>query len=91
MRQIANLTFDLALEDTGTRLMKLFLKHTVQNNPYPNLKLINDLSNEELAGMIGTVRVVVNRYMQKLKEEGIIDAHRGQPGNQGPARTGGED
>ena len=77
MRQIANLTFDLALEDTGTRLMKLLLNHTVQDNPYPNLKLINDLSNEELAGMIGSVRVVVNRYMQKLKEEGIIDAHRG--------------
>ncbi len=77
MRQIANLTFDLALEDTGTRLMKLFLKHTVQNNPSPNLQLINDLSNEELAGMIGSVRVVVNRYMQQLKEKGIIDAHRG--------------
>ena len=77
MRQIANLTFDLALHDTGTRLMKLFLQHTVQDNPHPRLKLINDLSNEELASMIGSVRVVVSRYMQKLKEEGIIDAHRG--------------
>ncbi|NIA30522.1 MAG: helix-turn-helix domain-containing protein [Actinobacteria bacterium] len=77
MRQITNLTFDLALHDTGTRLMKLFLRHTVQDNPHPRLKLINDLSNEEFAGMIGSVRVVVNRYMQELKEEGIIDAHRG--------------
>lgn len=78
LRQIANLTFDMALHDTGTRLMKLFLQHTVQDNPHPRLKLINDLSNEELASMIGSVRVVVNRYMQKLKEEGIIDAHRGR-------------
>ena len=77
MRQIANLTFDLALQDTGTRLMKLFLQNTVQDSPHPRLKLINDLSNEELAGMIGSVRVVVSRYMQTLKEEGVIDAHRG--------------
>ena len=77
IRQISNLACDMALHDTGTRLMKLFLQNTVQNNPHPSLKLINDLSNEELAGMIGSVRVVVNRYMQQLKEEGIIDAHRG--------------
>ena len=78
MRQVVNLTFDLALQDTGTRLMKLFLQHTVQDNPHPRLELINDLSNEELAGMIGSVRAVVSRYMQKLKKEGIIDAHRGR-------------
>ncbi|GBE40217.1 cAMP receptor protein [bacterium BMS3Bbin09] len=78
IRQISNLAFDMALYDTGTRLMKLLLQHTVQGNPRPRLKLINDLSNEELAGMIGSVRVVVNRYMQKLKEEGIVIARRGR-------------
>ncbi len=53
--------------DAGTRLMKLFLQHTVPGNPHPRLNLINDLSNEELAGMIGSVRVVVSRYLQQLK------------------------
>ncbi len=77
IRQISNLAFDLALHDTGTRLIKLFLQHTVQSNPSPRLNLINDLSNEELASMIGSVRVVVSRYLQKLKKEGIIIARRG--------------
>ncbi|MEC4675528.1 MAG: Crp/Fnr family transcriptional regulator [Nitrospirota bacterium] len=77
IRQISNLAFDLALHDTGTRLIKLFLQHTVQSNPRPRLNLINDLSNEELASMIGSVRVVVSRYLQKLKKEGIIIARRG--------------
>ncbi|GBD97576.1 cAMP receptor protein [bacterium BMS3Abin06] len=78
IRLISNLAFDLALHDTGTRLMKLFLQHTVQSNPRPRLNLINDLSNEELAGMIGSVRVVVSRYLQKLKKEGIVIARRGK-------------
>ena len=77
IRQVSDLAFDLALHDTGTRLVKLFLQHTVQGNPYPRLRLIHDLSHEELAGMIGSVRAVVNRYLQKLKEEGIIIARRG--------------
>ncbi len=34
--------------------------------------LINDLSNESLAEMIGSVRSVVSTQMKKLKEEGII-------------------
>jgi len=39
--------------------------------------LINDLSHESLAEMIGSVRVVVNRQLQHWKQEGIVDAHRG--------------
>ncbi len=77
IRQISNLASDMALHDTGTRLMKLFLQHTVQDTPPPHLKLINDFSNEELAGMIGSVRVVVNRYLQKLKKEDIVISRRG--------------
>ncbi|GBD97625.1 MAG TPA: Crp/Fnr family transcriptional regulator [Nitrospirae bacterium] len=77
IRLISNLAFDLALYDTSTRLMKLFLQHTVQSNPRPRLNLINDLSNEELACMIGSVRVVVSRHVQELKKEGIITARRG--------------
>ncbi|OQX58508.1 MAG: hypothetical protein B5M52_05360, partial [Helicobacteraceae bacterium 4484_230] len=41
------------------------------------VKLINDLSHEALAQMIGSVRKVVNLNIQELKKEGIIDASRG--------------
>lgn len=75
--ELENLATDLALYDTGTRLMKLFLHHTDKNISHPYLKLIHDLSHEELAKMIGSVRVVVNRYLQILKKEGIINAERG--------------
>ncbi|MEC4684920.1 MAG: Crp/Fnr family transcriptional regulator [Nitrospirota bacterium] len=77
IRQLTNLASDLALHDTGTRLVKLFLQHTVPGNPHPRLRLIHDLSNEDLASMIGSVRAVVNRYLQKLREEGTIIARRG--------------
>ncbi len=78
IRQLTNLASDLALLDTGTRLAKLLLRHTTQGSPHPRLRLINDLSHEELAGMIGSVRVVVSRYLQGLKKEGIVVARRGQ-------------
>ncbi len=78
IRQLTNLASDLALLDTGTRLAKLLLMHTTQDTSYPRLKLIHDLSHEELAGMIGSVRVVVSRYLQDLKKEGIVIARRGQ-------------
>lgn len=76
IRQSSNLASDLALYDTGTRLVKLFLNHIVHDDHHPRLRLIHDFTNEELASMIGSVRVVVNRYMQKLKNEGILVAKR---------------
>ena len=36
----------------------------------------NDLSNQELASMIGSVRVVVNRHLTKLKKEGVLETSR---------------
>ncbi len=77
LRVLANLASDLALHDTGTRLVKLFLQHAVPDDPSPRLKLIHDLSHEELAGMVGSVRAVVNRYLQRLKDEGVILVQRG--------------
>jgi CRP/FNR family cyclic AMP-dependent transcriptional regulator len=78
LRKLTDLASDLALCDTGTRLMKLFLEHTVQANPKTRLRLIHDLPQEELASMIGTVREVVNRYLHNLRKEGIIVDHKGE-------------
>jgi len=77
IRQVSDLASDLALHDTETRLLKLFLQHTIQSNPHPRLKLICDLSHEELASMIGSVRTVVNRHLQELKKEGLVTGRRG--------------
>ncbi len=40
--------------------------------------MINDLSHESLAQMIGSVRKVVNLHIQELKKEGIINSKRGK-------------
>ena len=82
MRLLENSATDLALHDTITRLARLILRYvddksTQQEKEY-SVKLINDLSHEALAQMIGSVRKVVNLNIQELKKEGIIDSARGK-------------
>ena len=76
IRSLEELAVDLTLHDTCTRLIRLIIRHTDHNQPHNRLKLIYDLSHEELANMIGSVRVVVNRHMQGLKKEGILETSR---------------
>lgn len=68
-----NLT-DNVLSDIPTRLAKLIL-HNIDESSH-QLELINDLPNDEIASMVGSTRAVVNRHIQTLKEEGIIDTTR---------------
>ncbi len=79
MCSLAGLASDLALHDTETRLARLLLRHVDSGEQAQHVtpRLINDLSHESLAEMIGSVRVVVNRQLQHWKQEGIVDAHRG--------------
>ncbi len=77
---LARLAADLALHDTETRLARLILRHvdaSEQQQQHVTPNLINDLSHESLAEMIGSVRVVVNRQLQQWKQAGIVDIHRG--------------
>jgi len=81
MRELEAFSESLVFHDTTTRLAKLILKHVhscKENNDehYP-VKLINNLSHEALAEMIGSVRSVVSTQMHKLKEEGAIVSKRG--------------
>lgn len=77
--ELESMTSDLALYDTTARLVKLILRSTEKksksNQHYP-VKLIDNLSHEQIAKMIGSVRVVVNRSIQKLKQEGIVSTKR---------------
>jgi len=76
MREVEELATDISLYDTSTRLMKLLLKNIDLKHPVKELGLLQKLSHEEIASMIGSVRAVVNRYLQQLKKEGIIDIKR---------------
>ena len=82
MRQLENLSTDLALHDTVTRLARLILhyvnleKSSSATNNFP-VQLINDFSHETLACMVGSVRTVINRHLQQLRKDGVLDFHRG--------------
>lgn len=78
MRQLADQVEDLALYDTEARLARLILRHITSNAPVHGLRLINDLSQETLASMIGSVRVVVGRQMKVWKQDGLLANDRGQ-------------
>ena len=78
MRLLAAQVEDLALYGTETRLARLILRHVTSRSPVHGLNLINDLSQEALAAMIGSVRVVVTQHIQKWKKHGILSGGRGQ-------------
>lgn len=78
MRQLSEQVVDLSLYDTETRLAHLILRHLTSKSPVHGLSLINDLSQEALAAMIGSVRVVVTAHMQNWKKLGILSGGRGQ-------------
>jgi CRP-like cAMP-binding protein len=73
-RQVEELATDLSLYDTSTRLIKLLMKNL--NNSTKNMPLLHKLSHEDIASLIGTARQVVNRQLQELKKEGIINIRR---------------
>lgn len=74
MRILENSLTDNVLSDIPTRLAKLLLSNV--NESSHKLQLINDLSNDEIASMIGSTRAVVNRHIQNFKKAGMIETHR---------------
>ena len=74
LRMLENTVSDMTFTDISTRLLKLILKNV--NKTSKNLELINDLSNKELANLIGSTRAVVNRHLQKLKKNGSLKISR---------------
>lgn len=74
LQVLENYISDVTMIDISTRLARLVLSNI---NPESNkLELINDLSNEELANLIGTTRAVINRHLQEFKHEGILSLGR---------------
>jgi len=82
LRDLVELADDLALHDTMTRLTHLLLRHfePAKRTGARGVNLIRDLSHEELASLIGSVRVVVNRLLARLKKEAVVELHNGEVG-----------
>jgi CRP-like cAMP-binding protein len=83
IRRIENLTSDLVMYDTASRLARLILRHTDlahhSREPHPPLpvRLIADLRHEDLAQMLGSVRQVVNQHLRTLHKKDILHHEKG--------------
>lgn len=85
MREKEQQVSDLVLCDVSTRLSRIILQHINKIKLYngPNdeaykYHLVNGLNDETLARMAGSVRQVVNKQLQDLKNKGIIEKKRNQ-------------
>lgn len=74
LRTMEEYASNITLIDISSRLAKLILKNI--NSESQKLEMINDLSNEELANLIGSTRAVVNRHLQDFKNDGILTLGR---------------
>jgi len=82
MRELESFGESLTFNDTLTRLANLILRHTDrckdEDEKHHNIKLINNLSHEAIAELIGSVRTVVSLQLKKLKEENIVLRDKGE-------------
>lgn len=76
LQHLSDMDSDLALHDTMTRLARFILRHYGKSGPdlSSRMNLIQGLPHEEIAHMIGTVRIVVNRLLGEFKREGILES-----------------
>ncbi|SFV74520.1 transcriptional regulator, Crp/Fnr family [hydrothermal vent metagenome] len=76
IKSMEDLAISLSFYDVYHRVLQLFVRFTEQVNGSSRLKVIDNLSHEDIASMVGSVRKVVNRALQKLKQDGIIEVSR---------------
>lgn len=74
MRLLENFVSDITFTSISTRILKLLIQNA--NSKSQHLEKINDLSNKEIAHLVGSTRTVVNRHLQKLKRNGSIKISR---------------
>lgn len=76
MRHYEELSSDLSLLDTSHRFVKLLVQNEDTKNRF-KYKLLQNLSNSEIAKLLGTVRHVVERHIKELKDKNLITKSRG--------------
>lgn len=75
LRELTELAEDLALHETSARLAHLLLRHL--DSEQSSGGLLHGLVHEDIARLIGSVRVVVNRLLNRFKQEGVIATEAG--------------
>jgi CRP-like cAMP-binding protein len=78
LKSMEDLAVSLSFYDVYQRVLQLFARFTQTVNGESKLRVIDNLSHDDLAAMVGTVRKVLNRSLQKLKQDGIIEVSRKQ-------------
>jgi CRP-like cAMP-binding protein len=76
LKSMEELAVSLSFYDVYQRVLQLFTRFTHMQDNKPTLKVIDNLKHDDIASMIGTVRKVLNRTLQKLKDDGIIELSR---------------
>ena len=75
MRYTEELATELALYDTKERFLNLLVQNLNPNNRF-RYQLLQNLSNSEIAKLLGTVRHVIERSIKQLKADDIIETGR---------------
>lgn len=75
MRHTEELSTDLALYNTQDRLIGLLVDNLNPQKPF-KYQLLQNLSNSEIAKILGTVRHVIERALKQLKADNIIETGR---------------
>ncbi|ADN08294.1 Crp/Fnr family transcriptional regulator [Sulfurimonas autotrophica] len=75
MRYTEELATELALHDTKERFLNLLVQNLNPNNRF-RYQLLQNLSNSEIAKLLGTVRHVIERSIKQLKADDIIETGR---------------
>ena len=75
MRHTEELATELSIYDTKDRLINLLIENLNPENKFKH-NLLQNLSNSEIAKLIGTVRHVIERTLKQLKDDGIIQTSR---------------
>jgi len=75
MRYTEELATELGLHDTKERFLNLLVQNLNPNNRF-RYQLLQNLSNSEIAKLLGTVRHVIERSIKQLKADDIIETSR---------------
>jgi len=75
MRHTENLAAEISLYETKDRLVNLLLQNVNPQNHF-KYQLLQNLSNSEIAKLLGTVRHVIERTIKQLKNDNIIEKTR---------------
>ena len=76
LKSMEELAVSLSFYDVYQRVIQLFARFTEIRDGQTKLRVIDNLTHEDIASMVGTVRKVLNRSLQKLKNDGIIEISR---------------